>query len=997
MRKGVSPLPGDEGGSSGNPTRVFGVPLEEVTRAHTIGGHQVPALVKHIVDYIEEHGDLDVEGVFLVNGNAERVDWLRQRYDSGEEVQLQREADLAAAVSLLRLFLQELPEPVIPTAVQTHILQLHQDYSSEEEQCRKLKYLLQQLPQVNYGLLRFLCRFLSSVASLQSESWNVGALAAVFGPDIFHLSTDAEDLREQESVSRVLAELLDNQEGLFDSDEEDVSTTNDYSSINEQITELLDDDKCEAECEDLPQDGDESSSDSPQPHNPQVDASSRIIQQTIRAAVEHHLLELKTSIDQDLGGFTKQRISATEACGRHGDEEQQTETEDLLCDGDGETPAEQSLRDEEDSEATPEESLGMDLDQNNINTARQDNQTCNNMEETDNGCCDLDPCQCDQNANTSNKPNQNHLSPCQPHTGSSPHLQLFPDDQWEAPPPPHVHLPSIDFSCMHLQKEGQDPVPAFKSWHGESESGEAQLSPLAGRMVPLPPLLLAEEGEEESTGQDLSPSSARSHPHVLARRFLDFGAHSTQRFLQQDPDSISPTKTHSKPRRASFGSKEAMKGDSVTHQLTKKLQHLKKKIKQFEEHFEKERNYKPSHGDKAANPKVLKWMTDLTKIRRQIKGRQHHLFPRSSLRHQALLHSHRRQPPPPSSPLHTLTPLCHSGPTPSPRALGLKAKQRAESELGPQTRPRSNTLPKSFGSTLDQAPHTSSIIVEESPRPTREETMELIQRSVRGKREDDCWPEDIKKMTKEQLSCEKTVLQKNLLHYEGIHGRPVTREERLVMKPLYERYRLVKQMLTRVSITPITVSPSSKRRSQTLQPIIEGETAHFWEEIRDEEEEEQKAGGATEEEQREEEREEEEEEDEEEDGESSGGETPSPDVIMLTHPMSQSDQSLSRSEPIRSKLEEGSGKLAMDLRLSSSNASSMPELLEQLWKTRAEKKQMRKTIREFEEDFYQQNGRNVQKEDRLPMLDEYREYKRIKAKLRLLEVLISKQDSSKSI
>lgn len=28
-------------------------------------------------------------------------------------------------------------------------------------------------------------------------------------------------------------------------------------------------------------------------------------------------------------------------------------------------------------------------------------------------------------------------------------------------------------------------------------------------------------------------------------------------------------------------------------------------------------------------------------------------------------------------------------------------------------------------------------------------------------------------MTKEQLSCEKTVLQKNLLHYEGLHGRPV--------------------------------------------------------------------------------------------------------------------------------------------------------------------------------------------------------------------------------
>ena len=34
-----------------------------------------------------------------------------------------------------------------------------------------------------------------------------------------------------------------------------------------------------------------------------------------------------------------------------------------------------------------------------------------------------------------------------------------------------------------------------------------------------------------------------------------------------------------------------------------------------------------------------------------------------------------------------------------------------------------------------------------------------------------------------------------------------------------------------------------------------------------------------------------------------------------------------------------------------------PELLEQLWKARAEKKKVRKTIKEFEEDFYQHNGR----------------------------------------
>uniref|UniRef100_A0A8C5HLK9 Rho-GAP domain-containing protein n=1 Tax=Gouania willdenowi TaxID=441366 RepID=A0A8C5HLK9_GOUWI len=827
MRKSISPLPGNECGSSAGTTRVFGVPLEEVTRMHTISGYEVPALVKHIVDYIEEHGHLDLEGLFLVNGNAERVDWLRQRYDSGEEVELEKEADLASAVSLLRLFLQELPEPIIPTAIQCHVLQLFQDHSSEEELSRNLKFLLQQLPQLNYGLLRFLCRFLASVASIQQESWNIGALAAVFGPDIFHLSTREEDLGDQESVSRVLAELLDNQDGLFDSEDEDVSTTNDYSSINEQITELLDDDKCEAECEELPQDCDECPAASDSPQHTQTDdcPAERIIQHTIKAAVEQHFFELKTSIDHDL---VFKRSCATES---HG-----------VVRFRFRVPLTLTLRrcDVTLSVFTYHISnfkiLSIFLGIVSVISLLSP------VQDSCSGCCD-------QNANTS-EPNRKYPSPCQANT---PQLQLFSDNQWE------------------------DPIPAFKSWQDDSDSGEAQLSPLASRM-------------------DESPLSSRSHPHLLARRFLDFGAHSAQRFLHL----ICSTFCILRPRRASFGSKEAMRGgDSVTHQLTKKLQHLKKKIKQFEEQFEKERNYKPSHGDKAANPKVLKWMTDLTKIRRQIKDTKH----------------------------------------------------RAEIELGPHTRPRSNTLPKSFGSTLD---HNAAEEVK-GPRPTQEETLDLIQRRVKGKRAEDGWPEDIKKMTKEQLSCEKTVLQKNLLHYEGLHGRPVTREERLVVKPLYDRYRLVKQMLTRVTITPIIVSPSSKRRSQTLQPIIEGETAHFWEEIKEEEE-------------------------------NDDGNVRSSNITDR------------RSECVkRERVEEGSGRLALDLRLSSSNASSMPELLEQLWKTRAEKKKLRKTIREFEEDFYQHNGRNVQKEDRVPMLEEYREYKRIKAKLRLLEVLISKQDSSKSI
>ncbi|KAK4814691.1 hypothetical protein QYF61_025517 [Mycteria americana] len=464
-------------------------------------------------------------------------------------------------------------------------------------------------------------------------------------------------------------------------------------------------------------------------------------------------------------------------------------------------------------------------------------------------------------------------------------------DKWEAPCP--ITFPLIDFKTMHLQREGEDPFPAFKSWQEDSESGEAQLSPQAGRMTNHP---LEED----------------CHP-ILSHRSLDFGQ--SQRFLH-DPetlDSSSKALSFVRTRRASFSSKDDKREDKTPYQLVKKLQ---KKIKQFEEQFEKEKNSKPSYSDIAANPKVLKWMTELTKLRKQIKD----------------------------------------------------AKQRSsDGEFIPQTRPRSNTLPKSFGSSLDQEDEENGDemrVVQKEKKPTKEATLELILKRLKEKRVERCLPEDIKKMTKDHLVEEKTSLQKSLLYYESQHGRPVTREERHIVKPLYDRYRLVKQMLTRASITPILGSPSTKRRGQMLQPIIEGETAHFFEEIKEEEEE-------------------------------SDGLSADLNDILKTAVQTQSV--LSPVENSESDVEDGQEKLTRDLRLSSTRAASMPELLEQLWKARAEKKKLRKTLREFEEEFYQQNGRNVQKEDRVPMLDEYREYKKIKAKLRLLEVLISKQDSSKSI
>lgn len=68
-----------------------------------------------------------------------------------------------------------------------------------------------------------------------------------------------------------------------------------------------------------------------------------------------------------------------------------------------------------------------------------------------------------------------------------------------------------------------------------------------------------------------------------------------------------------------------------------------------------------------------------------------------------------------------------------------------------------------------------------------------------------------------------------------------------------------------------------------------------------------------------------------------------------------------------------------------------PELLKQQKNTREEKKRLRRSLREFEEECQKTSGHKLLKEDRLPMEETYAEYKHAKAKLRLLDALLMKK------
>uniref|UniRef100_A0A8C1TX36 Family with sequence similarity 13 member A n=1 Tax=Cyprinus carpio TaxID=7962 RepID=A0A8C1TX36_CYPCA len=391
---------------------------------------------------------------------------------------------------------------------------------------------------------------------------------------------------------------------------------------------------------------------------------------------------------------------------------------------------------------------------------------------------------------------------------------------------------------------------------------------------------------------------------MVSPRFYAYG--DGQQYLDDTEVPPSPPNAHSfvsRRRSSSLGSCDDDREELTSAQLSKRIHVLKKKIRRFEEKFEEEHKYRPSHSDKAANPEVLRWMNELAKMRKDLKD-------------------------------HKLL--------------------KSEEDLTPIPRQRSNTLPKSFGSQLEKKPTETK-----TPKPPVESTLEAVMNKLQEKRNEAGRPEDIKDMTREQIGAEKVALQKALLYYESIHGRPITKNERQGMKPLYDRYRLIKQILCRASAIPVIGSPSSKRRGPLLQPIIEGVPALFFSDTKEEED-----------------------------------VTVKPELSML----GLLDQLEEDTDGFISPVDELSpSKNTTDMRLSNLHAAPMQELVEQLQEAREEKKRIRKNLRDFEDQFFKQNGRNVQKEDRSPLAGEYNEYKHIKAKLRLLEVLISKRDSSKFI
>ncbi|XP_064917589.1 protein FAM13A isoform X9 [Columba livia] len=923
--------------------KLFGVSLLELQR-QGLSKNGIPIIVWNIVEYLTQHG-MAQEGLFRVNGSMKMVEQLRLQYERGEEVELVKDGDVYSAASLLKLFLRELPDGIITSALHPRFIQLYQDSRNDMQKESNLKELLKELPDAHYCLLKYLCQFLVKVAEHHVENrMNLCNLATVFGPNCFHVPSGFEGIKEQEICNKIMTKMLENYNTLFEleglkKDEEKpvceelariilvkmTKSTMEGSSqmclvpqpglsdgIPQVSLRLTDGGSCWKEM-DLTDEISfinsdaffSSSQEDERPMSPfyvsahmsqvssNIPATGEYLEKTIRSAVEQHLFDVhgsggQSSEDSESGtSSASSNVSARQRRRHHKEQEEARRNRDMEVVNKENIPSgfsslEDCILAVQEVEKLQDNSSGYLSERNKPKRQKSSTKLSELNDNQDSPV-------------TSNMKIQEHPS--------IPENKLQRNQDADDQENSFVsEVPRLDLTALRDDNNWEEPIPALSSWQRDGlDSDEARLSPQAGRLI------------RQLLDEDSDP--------MLSPRFYAYGQ--SQQYLDDPEVPPSPPNSHSFMRRrsSSLGSYEDDREDLTPAQLTRRIQGLKKKIRRFEEKFEEERKYRPSHSDKAANPEVLKWTNDLAKFRKQLKESK------------------------------------------------LKI---SEEDLGPVVRQRSNTLPKSFGSQLEKDDDKKQDLSDKSAKPAVEATLDSIQKKLQEKRTETNRPEDIKDMTRDQIAAEKVALQKALLYYESIHGRPVTKNERQVMKPLYDRYRLVKQILSRANSIPIIGSPSSKRRSPLLQPIIEGETASFFKEIKEEEE----------------------------GSEEDSNVKPDFTITMKTDFNVRSfldqleDDADGFVSPVDDKMPSRSNQ---DMGLSNLHEASIPELLEQLQEVREEKKRIRKKLRDFEDNFFRQNGRNVQKEDRTPMAEEYNEYKQIKAKLRLLEVLISKRDMSSKI
>ncbi|XP_069125639.1 LOW QUALITY PROTEIN: protein FAM13A-like [Argopecten irradians] len=207
--------PGTRRKITSNARKTFGVALDELVQLAPAGS-TVPFLVTRVCEHIQSKG-FNHEGIFRINGSARVVEKLRASFDSQGNADLEDDNDIMAIAGLLKLFLRELPDAVIPSSLTKQFVSIQEACMNDTSSCiYKLKMAVLNLPKENYNLLKYIMSFLVVVASHEKQNkMSPMALAIVFGPNLFKCGMGVVGLKDQGTVNQIVYKFIFHYNAIF--------------------------------------------------------------------------------------------------------------------------------------------------------------------------------------------------------------------------------------------------------------------------------------------------------------------------------------------------------------------------------------------------------------------------------------------------------------------------------------------------------------------------------------------------------------------------------------------------------------------------------------------------------------------------------------------------------------------------------------------------------------------------------------------------------------
>eukprot|EP00698_Gefionella_okellyi_P009892 TRINITY_DN2539_c0_g1_i3.p1 TRINITY_DN2539_c0_g1~~TRINITY_DN2539_c0_g1_i3.p1 ORF type:complete len:195 (+),score=44.14 TRINITY_DN2539_c0_g1_i3:62-646(+) len=183
---------------------LFNVTLEEIVcrPADTDASAGVPKILTTLTTAILERGQ-QTEGIFRVPGDADEVSALRLQLD-GSNYNVSK-YDPHVLSGLLKLWLRELGDPLIPTEVYPKCISAANDVEASVKAAM-------ELPPLNLRVLKYLVAFLrqmGSAANQQITKMSVDNIAMVFCPNVLRCpSTDVTVVMYNSQYERMFVRNL---------------------------------------------------------------------------------------------------------------------------------------------------------------------------------------------------------------------------------------------------------------------------------------------------------------------------------------------------------------------------------------------------------------------------------------------------------------------------------------------------------------------------------------------------------------------------------------------------------------------------------------------------------------------------------------------------------------------------------------------------------------------------------------------------------------------